>query len=315
MAIVRDSITFAQDVTFSGSCTFAETPAEIVITSLTGLQLGADGAGTAAPALTFKKTAAGTADVIFEAADNLRGRIRCDSAEAIIIETFDASSVSTGTVTMSNAAGAVALSGALAVTGATTMAAAACTTLAASGAVTCATTLGVTGASTMAAVGCTTLAASGAVTCATTLGITGTTTAAAVNSTALAASTSLTVTGATVVGLHEHVTVDIVTLAGAGGTVYGFASPVAGTITKIQSWLKGAITTADAVITGKIGAVAITNGVVTIAQVDSAQGDVDVANPTAANTVAVGSNVNFTVSGTQDAVIGATLTVSILRSA
>ena len=105
------------------------------------------------------------------------------------------------------------------------------------------------------------------------------------------------------------------TLAGAGGTVYGFASPVAGTITKIQSWLKGAITTADAVITGKIGAVAITNGVVTIAQVDSAQGDVDVANPTAANTVAVGSNVNFTVSGTQDAVIGATLTVSILRSA
>ena len=287
MAIVRDSITFAQDVTFSGSCTFAETPAEIVITSLTGLQLGADGAGTAAPALTFKKTAAGTADVIFEAADNLRGRIRCDSAEAIIIETFDASSVSTGTVTMSNAAGAVALSGALAVTGATTMAAAACTTL----------------------------AASGAVTCATTLGITGTTTAAAVNSTALAASTSLTVTGATVVGLHEHVTVDIVTLAGAGGTVYGFASPVAGTITKIQSWLKGAITTADAVITGKIGAVAITNGVVTIAQVDSAQGDVDVANPTAANTVAVGSNVNFTVSGTQDAVIGATLTVSILRSA
>mgnify|MGYP003423179850 FL=1 len=298
MAIVRDSITFAQDVTFSGSCTFAETPAEIVITSLTGLQLGADGAGTAAPALTLKKTAAGTADVAFKAADDLRGRIRLNGDEAIVIETFDANEASTGTITMGNAAGAVAISGTLAVTGNITGSAT------------------VTGADLVATDDLTVgddAAIAGALTVGETLAVTGTATMAAVNSTALAASTSLTVTGATVVGLHEHVTIAVALLNGTA--VYGFASPVAGTITKIQSRLDAALATGNATITAKIGAVAVTTGVLTLTEAGSAAGDVDVCNPSGANTVSVGSDVNFTVGGTNSAAVGATVTVTFLRSA
>ncbi len=117
MAIFRDPCTFEEAVVLNGSVTFADTPTEIVLTNLTALAIGADGAGTAAPALTLKKTAAGTADVAFKAADDLRGRIRLNGDEAIVIETFDANEASTGTITMGNAAGAVAISGTLAVTG------------------------------------------------------------------------------------------------------------------------------------------------------------------------------------------------------
>jgi hypothetical protein len=361
--------TFHGDVVVNGSLTLAETPAEIVITNLTGLALGTDGAGSAAPTLSLKKTDEGVADVAFKSSDDLRGRVRLDASENLVIGVFDADEVATGTITMTNATGAVALSGALAVTGATTLAAAACTTLAASGAVTCATTLGVTGASTLAAVACTTLAASGAVTCATTLGVagastlaalacttlaasgavtcattlgvtgattmaaaacttlaassnatvggtlgvTGVTTLAAASSTTLTASTSLVVTGASVVGLHEYVTVPIGSLTGTG--VYGIPSPVAGTIVKIQSRLSAALATGDATITAKIGAVAVTTGVITIAEAASAAGDIDVCNPSGANTVVVGSNVNFTIGGTNSADVGATIVVTFLRSA
>lgn len=80
-------------------------------------------------------------------------------------------------------------------------------------------------------------------------------------------------------------------------------SPVAGDITRLDSvLLGGAVTTNDAVVTGKIGAagagVAITNGVITIAASGSAIGDKDTASPTAANTVAAGDLIYFTVSGT-----------------
>ena len=44
-------------------------------------------------------------------------------------------------------------------------------------------------------------------------------------------------------------------------------------------------------------------------------GDIDVANPTAQNTVVVGSDINFTVSGTNTADVGCTLTLTFLRSA
>jgi len=123
----------------------------------------------------------------------------------------------------------------------------------------------------------------------------------------------LTLTGASVVGLTEHITLKIESLIGTG--VYGIPSPVAGTIVKIQSWLDGALTTGNATLTAKIGAVAVTNGVITITQAASAIGDIDVCNPTAANVVAVGSNINLTVGGTNDADRGATVVISILRSA
>ena len=96
-------------------------------------------------------------------------------------------------------------------------------------------------------------------------------------------------------------------------TVY-IPSPVAGTISKIYTIINGAIATADAIITGKIGAVAITNGAVTIANSGSAAGDVDSTTPTAANTVAAGDNINFTTNGASTNTVRATILVEITLS-
>lgn len=84
---------------------------------------------------------------------------------------------------------------------------------------------------------------------------------------------------------------------GSAEAVYYVVCPHAGDIKKIWTVIDGVVSTADITITGAIGAVAITNGVVTIATAASAAGDVDVATPTAANTVTSGQAVNFTVTG------------------
>ncbi len=90
-------------------------------------------------------------------------------------------------------------------------------------------------------------------------------------------------------------------LVGADGKIYGVVSPVPGTITNIWASLEAhVLTTANAVLTGKIGATAITSGVVTLLFAGTAIGNVYNAAPTAANVVVAGSRVNFTVSGTQD---------------
>jgi hypothetical protein len=128
---------------------------------------------------------------------------------------------------------------------------------------------------------------------------------------------TVTLTGATIVGLHEHITLDIANLVGGDAKVYGINCPVAGTITRIASRLNGAaLTTGNATITGAIAATPITDGAITITQGGSAEGDLDAVTPSAANTVAVGSNLNFTVGGTNDATGAfATLTITVLRSA
>lgn len=91
-------------------------------------------------------------------------------------------------------------------------------------------------------------------------------------------------------------------------------SPVAGTITGIQTIINGAIITADAVITSKIAAVTITNGTVTIAFTGSAAGIVDSATPTALNAVVVGDNINFTTDGGSTNTVRATIIVEITLS-
>ena len=111
--------------------------------------------------------------------------------------------------------------------------------------------------------------------------------------------------GANLIALNVTVT----TLVGTG--VYRVASPVAGTITKIQSIIEGVLTTGDATLTGKIATVAITTGVLTITQAGSAAGDVDVCTPSAANVVAVGSDINFTVGGSNATATVARITVLI----
>jgi hypothetical protein len=96
-----------------------------------------------------------------------------------------------------------------------------------------------------------------------------------------------------------------------GANVYRVASPVAGTITKVQSIIEGTLAVGDATLTGKIGAVAITDGAITITQAGSAAGDVDVVSPSAARTVAVGSDINFTVGGTNTTATKARITILI----
>jgi hypothetical protein len=104
-------------------------------------------------------------------------------------------------------------------------------------------------------------------------------------------------------------------LVGANAQVKHLVSPVAGTITKIYSAIDGALTTGDATITAKIGGVAVTNGVITVTQAGSAAGDMDVATPTAANTVAVGSVISLTVGGANDAAKLGQVTLLITPSA
>jgi len=84
---------------------------------------------------------------------------------------------------------------------------------------------------------------------------------------------------------------------GSAEAVYFLTSPIAGTISKIYTVIDDVVSTADITVTGKIGATAITSGVVTIATAASAAGDVDVATPTAANVITAGAAMNFTVAG------------------
>lgn len=198
--------------------------------------------------------------------------------------------------------------------GASTLQATECTTLDASGAVLCGSTLGVTGAVTCAS----TLAVAGTSTIHNTvvigtLSVSSTSTLAATTATALTASSSLTLTGANVVGLHDYVTLRIDNLQGTG--VYRVASPVAGTLVKVWSNLHAALTTGDATLTGRIGSTAITNGALTITQSGSAAGDIDSCTPTAQNVVVEGSDINFTVGGTNASAVACTLTLKFLRSA
>ena len=96
-------------------------------------------------------------------------------------------------------------------------------------------------------------------------------------------------------GTKVYVTLDIAD--GSAEAVYYLLSPVAGTISKIYTVTDGAVGTADITITAAIGATGVTNGVVTIATSGSAAGDIDVATPTAANTITAWGAVNFTVTG------------------
>jgi len=84
--------------------------------------------------------------------------------------------------------------------------------------------------------------------------------------------------------------------AGQIYVVPGFA----GKIKKAWSALNGAITTADEVLTLKIGGTAVTGGAITIATVSSAAGDVDSCTPTALNTFTAGQAIEIENSGASD---------------
>lgn len=95
---------------------------------------------------------------------------------------------------------------------------------------------------------------------------------------------------------------------GAASSVYmQVPAGCSGDVTRITFTADAAIATADAVLTGYIGAVAITGGVVTVPVASAAAGQVASATPTAARTVVGGTSVlrlasdggpSATVSGT-----------------
>lgn len=92
------------------------------------------------------------------------------------------------------------------------------------------------------------------------------------------------------------------TVALANGDSGYIISPVAGTVARIDGVLTdGAVATADALVTPKIGAagsgVAMTSGAFTVTSAASAIGDKDGSVPSAANVVAAGDLIYFTVSG------------------
>lgn len=88
-------------------------------------------------------------------------------------------------------------------------------------------------------------------------------------------------------------------------------SPIAGQVTKVWSVLHSAITVANAIVTAKIGGVAMTNGALTITQAGSAAGDVDTATPTAANVVAAGGAIELDSDGGSTTTAAMTFTLEI----
>ena len=75
------------------------------------------------------------------------------------------------------------------------------------------------------------------------------------------------------------------------------AIPDGGKIIKIFTALQAVIATANGAITFEIGGTAITGGAITVAYSGSAVGDVDTAEPTAANEVAEGGTIEMITDG------------------
>ena len=73
--------------------------------------------------------------------------------------------------------------------------------------------------------------------------------------------------------------------------------PDGGKVIKIFSALQAVIATANGAITFEIGGTAITGGAITVAYSGSAVGDVDTAEPTAANEVAEGGTIEIITDG------------------
>jgi hypothetical protein len=109
-----------------------------------------------------------------------------------------------------------------------------------------------------------------------------------------------------------YITTSIADISTAG-QIY-VVSPVAGTISKIYSVINGAIATANAVLTPKIGGTAITDGAITVAFSGSAAGDVDSSTPSALNTITAGAAIEIETNGASTNTVEVVLTIEITLS-
>ena len=91
------------------------------------------------------------------------------------------------------------------------------------------------------------------------------------------------------------------------------AVPDGGRIIKIITALQGAIGTANGGISFEIGGTAITGGRITVTQSGSAAGDVDTAEPTAANRVEEDGSIEMITDGNSTGAKSLTVTFVIRR--
>ena len=103
----------------------------------------------------------------------------------------------------------------------------------------------------------------------------------------------------------------ITTISTAGSTFVPV--PDGGTIIKIFTAIKNAISTANAALTFEIGGVAVTGGAITVTQSGSAAGDVDTAEPTAANDVSEDGSIEMITDGASSNTIKLNVTFVIRR--
>ena len=103
----------------------------------------------------------------------------------------------------------------------------------------------------------------------------------------------------------------ITTISTAGSTFVPV--PDGGTIIKIFTAIKNAISSANAALTFEIGGVAVTGGGITVTQSGSAAGDVDTAEPTAANEVAEDGTIEMITDGASSNTIKLNVTFVIRR--
>ena len=90
-------------------------------------------------------------------------------------------------------------------------------------------------------------------------------------------------------------TAEIEDISTASSTFIGI--PDGGKVVKIITALQGAISGADAAITFEVGGTAMTNSAITVANSGSAAGDIDTAEPTAANQVEEGGSIEMITDG------------------
>lgn len=107
------------------------------------------------------------------------------------------------------------------------------------------------------------------------------------------------------------VTAEIEDISTASSTFVGI--PDGGRVIKIITALQGAIGTANGGISFEIGGTAITGGGITVTQSGSAAGDVDTAEPTAANRVEEDGTIEMITNGASSNAVKLLVTFVIRR--
>ena len=106
-------------------------------------------------------------------------------------------------------------------------------------------------------------------------------------------------------------TAKITNISAAGSTFVPV--PDGGTVIKIITSIKNAISSANAALSWEIGGTAITGGGITVTQSGSAAGDIDTAEPTAANEVAEDGSIEMITDGASSNTIKLVVTFVIRR--